>query len=231
MNLPRQLYKLQQIDSEIQRQRQYIEDIVRQLNGNQILAEAEDILALKKQQLTEIMKRQRNVEWELEDLTIRDEDINSKLYTGIVRNPKDLLGLKHEAESLKARIADKEDTLLEIMAQVEELETQEKSSNQKVNELKQEWQQRQQTLVQKREELKTELVRLSERQEEMSQQIEPKALGLYQQLKKTRDPAVAIVQQGQCQGCHMTLPIGQWQKAKAGEIVQCSNCSRILYME
>jgi uncharacterized protein len=231
MNLPRQLYKLQQIDSEIQRQRQYIEDIVRQLNGNQILAEAEDILALKKQQLTEIMKRQRTVEWELEDLTIRDEDINSKLYTGIVRNPKDLLGLKHEAESLKARIADKEDTLLEIMAQVEELETQEKSSNQKVNELKQEWQQRQQTLVQKREELKTELVRLSERQEEMSQQIEPKALGLYQQLKKTRDPAVAIVQQGQCQGCHMTLPIGQWQKAKAGEIVQCSNCSRILYME
>jgi len=231
MNLPGQLYKLQQIDSEIQRQRQYLGDIVRQLSGNPILAEAEDELALKKQQLADMMKSQRTVEWELEDLTARDKDINSKLYTGVVRNPKDLLGLKHESESLKTRITNKEDTLLGIMAQVEEIEAQEKASTQKVNTLKQEWEQRQHYLVKQREESEAELIRLSERQEDASRQIEPKALGLYQQLKKTKEPAVVIVQQGQCQGCHMTLPIGKWQKAEVGEIVQCSNCSRILYVQ
>lgn len=231
MNLPGQLYKLQQIDSEIQRQRQYLGDIVRQLSGNQVLAEAEDELALKKQQLADMQKSQRTAEWELEDLTARDKDISNKLYTGVVRNPKDLLGLKHESESLKTRITDKEDTLLGIMAQVEEIEAQEKASTQKVNTLKQEWQQRQHYLVQQREESEAELVRLSEQQEDASRQIEPKALGLYQQLKKTKEPAVAIVQQGQCQGCHMTLPIGKWQKAEVGEIVQCSNCSRILYVQ
>jgi predicted nucleic acid-binding Zn-ribbon protein len=231
MNLPGQLYKLQQIDSEIQRQRQYIEDIVRQLSGNQILAEAEDDLAQKKQQLTDMIKSQRTVEWELEDLTARDKDINSKLYTGVVRNPKDLLGLKHEAESLKTRISNKEDVLLGIMAQAEEMEEQEKASTQKVNELKQEWKKRQKNLVQQREETESELTRLGERREDALRQIEPKALGLYQQLKKTKEPAVAIVQQGQCQGCHMILPIGKWQKAEVGEIVQCSNCSRILYVQ
>jgi len=231
MNLPGQLYKLQQLDSELQRQRQYIEEIDRQLSGNKALATAEANLTLIKQQLTDVRKSQKNADWKLEDMTERSRDINNKLYTGIVHNPKELLSLKHEAESLKQRIDNKEEELLEIMGQVEEMETQEKRYSQEFSELTQEWQQKQINLAQKRTECEKELARLDNSREEALQQIEPIALRLYQQIKTIREQAVVRVQQGQCQGCHMALPIGQGQKAKAGEIVQCSNCSRILYVE
>ena len=231
MNLPGQLYNLQQFDSELQRQRQYIEEIDRQLSGNKALATAEATLTLIKQQLTDMRKSQKNADWKLEDMTERSRDINNKLYTGIVHNPKELLSLKHEAESLKQRIDNKEEELLEIMGQVEEMETQERSCSQKCSKLTQEWQQKQSNLAQKRAETEKELVSLNKSREEALQQIEPRALRLYQQIKTIREQAVVRVQQGQCQGCHMALPIGQGQKAKAGEIVQCSNCSRILYVQ
>ena len=231
MNLPGQLYNLQQFDSELQRQRQYIEEIDRQLSGNKALATAEATLTLIKQQLTDMRKSQKNADWKLEDMTERSRDINNKLYTGIVHNPKELLSLKHEAESLKQRIDNKEEELLEIMGQVEEMETQERSCSQKCIKLTQEWQQKQSNLAQKRAESEKELVSLNKSREEALQQIEPRALRLYQQIKTIREQAVVRVQQGQCQGCHMVLPIGQGQKAKAGEIVQCSNCSRILYVQ
>jgi len=231
MSLPGQLYKLQQLDSELQRLRQYIEEIDRQLSGNKALATAEANLTLIKQQLTDTRKIQQNADWKLEDMTARSRDINNKLYTGIVHNPKELLSLKHEAESLKQRIDNKEEELLEIMGQVEEMETQERSRSQECSELTQGWQQKQVNLAQKRTESEKEIARLDKNREESLQQIEPIALRLYQQIKTIREQAVVSVQQGQCQGCHMALPIGQGQKAKAGEIVQCSNCSRILYVE
>lgn len=231
MNLPGQLYKLQQLDSELQRQQQYIDDIDHQLSGNKALATAEANLTLIKQQLADMRKIQKTAEWKLEEITERSRDINKKLYTGIVHNPKELLSLKHEAESLKQRIDNKEEELLEMMGQMEEMEAQEKNCNQEFSKLTQEWQQKQITLAQKRTESEKELARLNKSREETLPQIEPTTLRLYQQIKTIRGQAVVRVQQGQCQGCHMTLPIGQWQKAKAGVIVQCSNCSRILYGE
>lgn len=231
MTLPGQMYKLQQLDSELQRQQQYIEDIDRQLSGNKALTIAEANLTLIKQQLAEMRKSQKETEWKLEDMTTRSRDINNKLYTGVVQSPKELLSLKHEAESLKQRIDTKEEELLEIMGQVEEKETEEKSCSQKFSELTQEWQQKQVNLAQKRDESEKELTRLNKSREEDLQQIEQRDLMLYQQIKTIRGQAVVRVLKGQCQGCHMTLPIGQGQKAKAGEIIQCSNCSRILYVE
>ncbi len=231
MNLARQLYKLQQFDSELQRQRQYIDEIDRQLSRNKALTKAEANLNLIKQRLTDMKKNQKNAEWKLDDMNERSRDINSKLYTGVVHNPKELLSLKHETESLKRRIDKQEEELLDIMGQVEETETQEGSYNQEFSELTQEWQQKQGSLTQKRAESEREVASLNESREEALQQIEPSSLKLYQQVRTIREQAVVKVQQGQCQGCHMTLPIGQAQKAKAGEIVQCSNCSRILYVE
>ncbi len=231
MNLARQLYKLQQLDSELQRQRQYIDEIDRQLSGNEALTKAEANLSLTKQQLTDMKKNQKNAEWKLDDMNERSRDINSKLYTGVVHNPKELLSLKHEAESLKQRINKQEEGLLEIMGQVEEAERQEGSYNQEFSKLTQGWQQKQSSLTQSRAESEKEVARLDESREEALQQIEPSSLKLYQQVRTIREQAVVIVYQGQCQGCHMVLPTGQRQKAKAGEIVQCSNCSRILYVE
>ncbi len=231
MSLPGQLYKLQQLDIELQKNQQVAEEIIRQLNENKALLTAESKLASQKQQLTEWKRNQKNSEWELEDLQERLNQFNNKLYGGMVKNPKELVNLKREAENLKGKISTKEDELLELMSQVEEMEAKVKVSTKELSELKQEWQEKQEALTQRKVETETVLTRLKENRQELAEQISSEALNLYEQIKLTKGQAIAKVEQGRCQGCHITLPTSQWQRAKAGDLVQCNSCNRILYVE
>lgn len=42
-------------------------------------------------------------------------------------------------------------------------------------------------------------------------------------------PIVVPVQDGYCGGCHMKLPLQTLADLRFGGVVQCDNCSRILY--
>jgi len=222
---------LQQIDIELQKNQQIVAEVIRQLNEDRALVTAESELATQKQQLVEAKKKQKSAEWELEDLQEKLNHLNNKLYNGTVKNPKELLNIEHEAESLKARLSTKEDALLEFMSQVEEMEAKVKAGTKEFQQLKQEWQQKQENLNHRKVEVDTVLTNLNENRRELAQQISPEALNLYEQIKLTKGQAVAKVEQGRCQGCRITLPISRWQKARAGDLVQCNNCQRILYLE
>jgi len=231
MSLPAQLYKLQQIDIELQKNQQIVAETIRQLNEDSALVTAESELTRQKQQLVEAKGKQKNAEWELEDLQERINHLNNKLYDGTVKNPKELVNIEHEAESLKGRLSTKEDELLELMSQVEEMETKVKTGTKEFQQLKQEWQQKQENLNRGKVEVDTVLTTLAKNRRELTQQISPEALNLYEQIKLTKGQAVAKVEQGRCQGCRITLPISRWQKARAGDLVQCNNCQKILYLE
>jgi len=231
MSLPGQLYKLQQIDIELQKRQQELSEIENQLNDNRALVAAESKFTWQKQQLTEAEKEQKSSEWELEDLQERVKKFSDKLYSGMTKNPKELVSLENEVKSLKSRIGKKEDELLGLMSQVEEIEAKVKTSTEELERLKREWQQRQENLKRRKTEVEAELAELNEARHGLAQQIEPAALSLYEQIRLTKEQAVAKVEQGRCQGCYITLPTSQWQKAKAGDLIQCNNCSRILYLE
>jgi len=222
---------LQQIDIELQKNQQFVAETIRQLNEDSALVTAESELTRQKQQLVEAKGKQKNAEWELEDLQERINHLNNKLYDGTVNNPKELVNIKHEAESLKDRLSTKEDELLELMSQVEEMEAKVKTGTKEFQQLKQEWQQTQENLNRGKVEVNTVLTNLNENRRELAQQISPEALNLYEQIKLTKGQAVAKVEQGRCQGCRITLPISRWQKARAGDLVQCNNCQKILYLE
>ena len=231
MNLPAQLYKLQQVDIELEKKRQIANEITHQLNENAALVAAESKLASQKKQLADAMKQQKSIEWELEDLQSKSNLLNNKLYSGVVKNPKELTNLEQEAKNLKGKLSRKEDELLELMSQVEELQAEVKASAKELEQLKQEWQQKHEILKQKETEVKAELAKLSENRQDLAQQIGSEPLTLYEQIKLRKGQAVAKVEQGRCQGCHIALPTSQWQKARTGKLVHCSSCNRILYVE
>jgi len=231
MSLPGQLYQLQQLDTELQDRQQVIDEITRQLSGNEALVAAESRLASQKQQLTEANKRQKDFEWELEDLQARSNLLKNKLYGGTVKNPKELVNLENESAILKKKTRKKEDELLDLMSQIEDLETKVETSAKELQEMRQEWQQKQKILNEREAVTETELAKLSKTRRELAQQISSEALILYEQIKSTRGQAIAKVERGRCQGCYITLPTSQWQRARLGELVQCSSCNRILYVE
>lgn len=229
MSLPGELHQLQQLDIKLQDRRQVIDEVTRQLSENKAIVAAESQLASQKQQLTEANKRQKDFEWELEDLQEKSKHLKNKLYSGTVKNPKELVNLENESGILKKKTRGKEDELLELMSQIEDLETKVEASTKELQEMRQEWQQKQKILNEKKTE--TELARLSETRRELAQQISSEVLNLYEQIKLTKGQAIAKVEQGRCQGCYITLPTSQWQRARSGELVQCSSCNRILYVE
>lgn len=231
MNLPGQLYSLQQLDIESHNKQQLLEDIIRQLNENSALVAAESELTSRKQQLPEMERKRKDSEWELEDLQQKIKLVNNKLYGGAVKNPKELVNFKHESESLKRKLSDREDELLDIMSQIEEIEAGLKTSTNEVEGLRQEWRQNQEMLTKTKTTTEAELTSLNKSRTELSQQISPENLNLYEKIKLTKGQAIAKVEQGRCQGCHINLPTNQWRKAKAGDLVHCSSCNRILYVE
>jgi predicted nucleic acid-binding Zn-ribbon protein len=231
MSLVGQLYKLQQLDLELQRKQQELNEVENQLSDNKALVAAESKLVSQKEQLEEARKKQKSAEWELEDLQEKVKQINSKLYSGKTKDPKELVNLEKEGESLKSQIRLKEDALLGLMSQVEDVEAEVKTVAEEIERLKREWEQRQETLRPEKIEVETVLAELSEDRNGLVQQIDSEVLNTYEQLKLTKGQAVVKVERGRCLGCHITVPTSQWQKARAGDLIQCNNCSRILYLE
>jgi len=231
MSLAGQLYKLQQLDLELQKRQQELNEVENQLSDNKALVVAESKVASQKEQLEDAKRKQKSSEWELEDLQEKIRQIDSKLYGGKTKDPKELVNLEKEAKGLKSLIKTKEDALLGLMSQVEEIEAKVKTTAEEFERLKREWEQRQETFRPRKSEIETVLVKLRGDRNGLSQQIDSEAFNIYERISLTMGQAVVKVERGRCLGCHITVPTSQWQKAKAGDLIQCNNCSRILYLE
>jgi predicted nucleic acid-binding Zn-ribbon protein len=231
MNLVEQLYKLQQVDLELQRNQQELNEVENRLSDDKALVAAESELASQKEQLENARKEQKNAEWELGDLQEKVRRIDNKLYSGATKDPKELINLEKEVKSLRSQIRPKEDALLGLMSQVEEIEAKVKTIAEELERLKREWGQMQESLGQKKSEVETVLTKLKEDRNKLAQQIDSEAINTYERLRLTSGQAVVKVERGKCKGCHITVPTSQWQKAKAGDLIQCNSCSRILYLE
>jgi len=231
MSLAEQLYKLQQVDLELQRKQQELNDVENRLSDDKDLVAAESKLVSQKEQLEDARKKQKSSEWELEDLQEKVRQIDSKLYSGKTKDPKELVNLEKEVKGLKSQIKTKEDALLGLMSQVEEIEARVKTTTEEIKRLKREWEQRQETFGPRKSEIEALLARLRGDRNGLAQQIDSEAFNIYERIRLTRGQAVVKVERGRCLGCHITVPTSQWQKAKAGDLIQCNNCSRILYLE
>jgi len=231
MSLAGQLYKLQQLDLELQEKQQELNEVENQLSDNKALVAAESKAASQKEQLEDAKRKEKSSEWELEDLQEKVRQIDSKLYSGKTKDPKELVNLEKEDKGLKSQIRTKEDALLGLMSQVEEIEAKVKTTAEELERLKREWEQRQETFRPKKSEIETMLAKLRGDRNGLAQQIDSEAFNIYERIRLTRGQAVVKVEKGRCLGCHITVPTSQWQKAKAGDLIQCNNCSRILYLE
>ncbi len=231
MSLPEQLHKLQQIDLELQRKQQELDETKNRLSDNKALVAAESRLSSEEEQLADLRTKQKTSEWELEDLQEKARQTSSRLYGGTTKNPKELVNLEKEAVMLRSQISRKEDPLLGLMSQAEAIEARVNAGAEEFGRLKEEWQQRQETLGLRKSEVETVLGRLGETRAGLANQIDSEVLDLYERIRLTKELAVVKVERGRCQGCHITIPTSQWQKAKAGNIIQCSSCNRILSLE
>ncbi len=63
---------------------------------------------------------------------------------------------------------------------------------------------------------------------EKAKPIEKEFMERYKEIKRHSVPPLAMLNGDQCQGCNMSLPSSVVRKVKAGELVECETCGRLL---
>jgi hypothetical protein len=227
-----ELFALQETDLAIDSLRQRLEDVIGRLQEPRDLLEMRDEVARLRKELLDLRHRQREAEWEVEELRRKAKAVEDKLYGGSVRNPKELQDLQADLDSLRRQLSRKEDALLELMLQGDEQESALKEKESLLARREEEWRTEEAALQSQRESLEAELASLEERRREQAARINGSALQLYQELRSRRQGrAVARVERGLCGGCRITLPTSLIQQARSGNsLVQCMSCERILYV-
>ena len=231
MTSVKRLYDLQQIDLDIQREQGALDEISRQLGESEALLEARAEFLAEQEHLAEIEKQQRDLEWEIEDLRTSIAKVNAKLYGGANKNPKELVSLEKEVEIFKAKLREKEDSLLDLMAETEMIQDKIKLDGERLKKLEVEWNEEQKALSQKQAKVENRLSDLSQKRQSVASEITKQTLELYEGIRLRKGQAVVKVAQGRCHGCHLTLSMSEWQRARAGDLAQCSSCGRILYLD
>jgi predicted nucleic acid-binding Zn-ribbon protein len=92
MNLAKKLYDLQTLDLEIKKTQSSISEIELRLQSNETINNLKCELDRISQEIALVDRNKKDLEWETEDLQKNIKQINTKLYGGTVKNPKELVG-------------------------------------------------------------------------------------------------------------------------------------------
>lgn len=230
MSVTKQLYQLQEVDLELERNEQALHRTASQLGESEAVTRARGKLAQEHQRLEELKRQQRSLEWEIGEGTSKLTTAEEELYSGRIRNPKELTSLQMEVDSLKTRRGQLEDRALEIMEQIELTTKNSAAIDSELKVLEADWKSNQQQLSAEVEQLKAKLSDLRHKRELLAAKIDPKLLEVYEAVKKQKSTAVAKVEQGICHGCRISLPTSELHQTRKGGLVRCSSCGRILFL-
>lgn len=227
-----ELYALQELDLALEANRAALADVQSRFGEPEELAEARRMAVERQDELRAAEKRFKEQEWEADELRRKIEPVEKRLYQGSVRNPKELEDLQRDVDSLKRRRSELEDQALEAMEALEQAQQALSDAQREIEDLTETCRAEQEELRARQASLETEIAALEGRRTEQATRIDGSLLRLYDHLSATRQGrAVAKVEGGACQGCRISLPMNLLQRARSGsELVQCSNCERVLYV-
>jgi predicted nucleic acid-binding Zn-ribbon protein len=231
MSVASRLYQLQTTEQKLKEQKQLLKGVITRLERNDELATAQSELAGLQALRDDKRKAQRQLEWEVEELTGKIRGVNDQLYGGSVRNPKELVNLEQEIKSLKRHLGDKEGLLLEAMDATETAEEEANRVGADVARIEAAWDEEKPQLQQVKSDAQAAIEQLVQARDSLRAEIGPANTALYDSILRTKGLAVVKVEQGRCKGCNITVPSGQWQTARGGEVVMCGSCGRILFVE
>jgi len=151
-----ELYRLQEIDLNVQQHHKRLEEIAAQLADHKALTEAEQLVAHDQQVLTPLQNKVRKLEQEIQTNTTKLRETDETLYSGRVKNPKELQDMQQEIQSLKKRNQELEDVLLETMMAVDMADAALKDSSTKLEIISAQFELANKSLLDEQKRLKSE---------------------------------------------------------------------------
>lgn len=226
------LYELQQIDTRIhdlEREREALD------SGAELRAQAEAMRAQVQTAHDELRRLEvelRDSELQMKTREAKKKDFEDKMYSGRVRNPKEIDDMQREVQMLSGQIDKLEDKALGLMDEVEQRRATLAESESALRQ-----QEAQLAAVDARynsdsARISAEIAGLESQRTAVGSSIPPDLLRRYDELRTKRgNVAVVKVTSEICPGCRIALSIDTMRQLKRGARVSCDSCARMLYWE
>jgi len=231
MSRPFKLYRLQQIDSQLDWLNTRLKDVIASLENADDLTEAEKRAAASKEEFQKARNALASADFDAQQQRIKIEQTESTLYGGKVRNPKELQDLQNESAALKRHLKVLEERQFEAMLTEEELSANHKEALEDQAKVTAQHARRNQELEGEKQKLQNDIQRFMEERQATAPTIEPDDLGAYNRLReKRRGIAVAKVVDRACSACGSTLSAALLSASHSPNALNyCETCGRILY--
>ena len=168
-------------------------------------------------------------ESEIDGVRQREDRDRSLLQS--VADSKQLTELQHELDTLQRRQTSLEDSLIEVMEHREQLQNQRAAEEAVIERLESD-------LAAARQALDTTLADIdhhrrvhSSRRDEITAELTPDLLALYERQRSGGGPGAALLQGGRCGACRIEIDRGELARISAAaddEVLRCPECSAIL---
>lgn len=233
MSVAKQLYGLLGIDLEIERHSRAITDAEAALSDNRLVSEAEKAVEDTRVLLTKQEIVRKDCELIAESAGLKASQVETKLYGGTVKNPRELEDIQAELNSLLGQKTQHDEALLEALEAQDETEKLLTRLGGNLKDIKRTRNQEGKELNNGKTRLEEEVRQLEDQRLGVSNLLDPEHLKLYVNLRSGNvgGPVVAKVERGSCQGCRITLPTRVLKLARtSSDPIQCPSCNRILYV-
>ena len=225
------LYRLQQVDSQIDQIQARLKSIQQILENDETLRTANERFAALTDKHRDAERAMRLSEADVEKQRIKIEQTEASLYGGKVHNPKELQDLQKDVASLKRHLETLEERELEAMILAETAEKDWQTAKTDLERVQSNLKEQHKDLTGESETLRKNLERLNSERQAVVTDIAGQTLNVYDQLRKQkRGLAITTIADNSCEACGTTLTPSQKQNARStSQLFHCPTCGRILY--
>ena len=232
MSQPFKLFRLQQLDSQLDRARARLTEIETTLSQDEVLRQAQVEADNAAADLAVARKSLRHSEDNVAQQRIKIEQAEAALYGGKVRNPKELQDLQNDTAALKRYRSVLEDRQLEAMMAEEDALANSSAAIARLEKVRSDSAERDALLLSEKFRLLQEVNHIEEERQAASASIDASDLALYEKLRtQRRGIAVSKITNKACSACGSTINAALLDAARSpNQLSRCDVCGRILYL-
>jgi len=225
------LYRLQQVDSQIDQIQARLKAIQETLENDLELKAATERCNASDKKYKDAELALKLAEAEVQKQRIKIEQADASLYGGHVHNPKELQDLQKDVASLKRHLETLEERELEAMILVESAEKELQLAQTELDRVVSNRGDQSRDLTKESESLHKHRERLASERSAIMGNLANQMVRIYDQLRQQRRGiAVTTLNDGSCAACGTTLTQSQQQNARStSQLFNCPTCGRILY--
>lgn len=174
----------------------------------------------------------RDYELQLQSTEVRYKKAEGDLYGGRISNPKELAGLQEDIAALSRSRDRLEETILDLLDQVEALKREDAARLAAAREIEQRLAGHMAEYEAARDRLDTEIAALATQRAERASAVEPRLLKKYESIAAQEGGiGMVAILGGYCGGCRNDVPAQFVSRIRLGQVVTCERCHRILYLD